>query len=46
MLAKIRGIVATLSIALYLPIIIVQIYLTRNKEMVERQEGSAAGFFR
>lgn len=30
MLAKIRAIIATLSIALYLPIIIVQIYLTRK----------------
>lgn len=32
MLAKIRAICATISIALYLPIIIVQIYLTRSRE--------------
>lgn len=31
MLAKIRAIVATLSIAIYLPFIIVQIYLTRGR---------------
>lgn len=32
MLAKIKALIATLSIALYLPIIIVQIYLTRKNE--------------
>lgn len=32
MLAKIRALFATLSIAIYLPIIIVQIYLTRSRE--------------
>ncbi|WP_334081910.1 lysophospholipid acyltransferase family protein [Helicobacter typhlonius] len=45
MLAKIRGIVATLSIALYLPIIIVQIYLTRNKENGRKARRQCRWFF-
>ena len=44
MLAKIRAIIATLSIALYLPIIIVQMYLTRSGIMASGQEDNVVGF--
>lgn len=46
MLAKIRAIIATLSIAIYLPIIIVQIVLTRNKQNGRKARQQCKWFFR
>lgn len=45
MLAKIRGFLATLSIALYLPIIILQIFLTHHKDNGRQARKQCRWFF-